>query len=119
VDSAAPAVTTIRKNLAALEIKSGFTIESGSVSAGLRRLSKSSPNDRCSVVFLDPPYAAGDDYIRTLTSIGQQADSLLTPDGIVIAEHGRKMESLAESYGSLQRNRVLEQGDAGLTFYGR
>jgi hypothetical protein len=26
---------------------------------------------------------------------------------------------LAESYGPLRRYRVLEQGDAGLSFYGR
>ena len=33
VDNAAPAVAAIRENLAALEIRSGFKIESGSVSA--------------------------------------------------------------------------------------
>jgi 16S rRNA (guanine966-N2)-methyltransferase len=124
VDNAAPAVAAIRENLAALEIRSGFRIESGSVSGALRRLSESSPDagpdERCAIVFLDPPYAAADAYARTLTSIGQQADSLLTPSGIVVAEHGRKMQPpLAESYGSLQRYRVLEQGDAGLSFYGR
>ena len=124
VDSAAPAVAAIRENLAALEIRSGFKIESGSVSGALRRLSESSPDagpdERCAIVFLDPPYAANDAYARTLTSIGQQADSLLTPSGIVVAEHGRKMQPpLAESYGPLQRYRVLQQGDAGLSFYGR
>jgi 16S rRNA (guanine966-N2)-methyltransferase len=124
VDNAAPAVAAIRENLAALEIRSGFKIESGSVSGALRRLSESSPDagpdERCAIVFLDPPYAAADAYARTLTSIGQHADSLLTPSGIVVAEHGRKMQPpLAESYGPLQRYRVLEQGDAGLSFYGR
>jgi 16S rRNA (guanine966-N2)-methyltransferase len=124
VDNAAPAVSAIRENLAALEIRSGFKIESGSVSGALRRLSESNPDagpdERCAIIFLDPPYAAADAYAHTLTSIGQQADSLLTPSGIVIAEHGRKMQPpLAESYGPLQRYRVLEQGDAGLSFYGR
>ena len=120
VDSASPAVAAIRENLAALEIHSGFKIESGSVSAALRRLSESARDNRCSIIFLDPPYAAADDYARTLTSIGQHADCLLTPKGIVVAEHGRKMQPpLAESYGPLERYRVLEQGDAGLSFYGR
>ncbi len=120
VDNAAPAVTAIRENLAALGIRSGFEIESRSVSAGLRKLSDAMPEERCTIVFLDPPYAATDDYSHTLTSIGEGADSLLTPNGIVIAEHGRKMKPpLAEGYGPLQRYRVLEQGDAGLTFYGR
>jgi 16S rRNA (guanine966-N2)-methyltransferase len=120
VDNAPPAVSAIRENLAALEIRSGFKIESGSVFGTLRRLSETSPEERCGIVFLDPPYAAADAYERTLASIGQQADSLLTASGIVIAEHGRKMQTpLAESYGPLQRYRVLEQGDAGLSFYGR
>jgi 16S rRNA (guanine966-N2)-methyltransferase len=124
VDNAAPAVAAIRENLAALEIRSGFKIESGSVSGALRRLSKSSPDagtdERCAIIFLDPPYAAADAYARTLTSIGEHADSLLTPSGIVVAEHGRKMQPpLAAHYGPLQRYRVLEQGDAGLSFYGR
>jgi 16S rRNA (guanine966-N2)-methyltransferase len=124
VDNAPPAVSAIRENLATLEIRSGFKIESGSVSGTLRRLSESSPDagtdERCAIIFLDPPYAAEDAYTHTLTSIGQQAESLLTPNGIVIAEHGHKMQPpLAESYGPLQRYRVLEQGDAGLSFYGR
>ncbi len=120
VDNAAPAVATIRENLAALKIRSGFKIESRSVSAALAGFSDLAPEERCTTMFLDPPYAALDDYDRTLTSIGRQANSLLAPDGIVIAEHGRKMQPpLAESYGLLQRYRILEQGDAGLSFYGR
>jgi 16S rRNA (guanine(966)-N(2))-methyltransferase RsmD len=119
-DNAPPAVAAIRENLAALEIRSGFKIDSGSVSSALRRLCESNPDDRCAIVFLDPPYASAEAYAATLTSIGQHADSLLTPSGIVVAEHGRKMQApLAESYGPLRRYRVLEQGDAGLTFYGR
>jgi 16S rRNA (guanine966-N2)-methyltransferase len=113
VDHAAPALTAIRTNLAALEIHSGFQIESGGVSAALSRISES-----CAVIFLDPPYEAASDYAGTLESIGQRADELLTADGIVVAEHSRK-RPLADSYGSLQRYRVLEQGDASLSFYGR
>jgi 16S rRNA (guanine(966)-N(2))-methyltransferase RsmD len=120
VDNAAPAVAAIRENLAALEIRSGFQIEARSVSAALRRLSEPGSHEPCTIMFLDPPYSATDDYARTLTSIGQYADSLLTHEGIVVAEHARKMQPpLAESYGPLQRYRVLEQGDAGLSFYSR
>ena len=120
VENAPQAVAAIRENLAALGIRSGFKIDPRSVSAALRGLSESGPEERCTVVFLDPPYAAADDYSRTLTGIGQHADSMLAPNGIVIAEHGRKMQPpLAESYGLLKRYRVLEQGDAGLSFYGR
>jgi 16S rRNA (guanine(966)-N(2))-methyltransferase RsmD len=120
VDHAAPAIAAIRSNLAALDIRSGFQIVSSSVSAALRRLSESSPQEHCAIVFLDPPYAAGDDYGSTLAGIGQRADSLLTPDGIAVAEHSRKMpQPLTECYGPLRRYRVLEQGDAALSFYRR
>jgi hypothetical protein len=41
---------------------------------------------------------------------------LLAPGALVIAEH-RKKEKLEEHYGALERTRLLEQGDAGLSFY--
>jgi 16S rRNA (guanine966-N2)-methyltransferase len=116
VDQAAPAVAAIRSNLAALDIRSGFKIESRSVSAALRFIAEPGPRERCAIVFMDPPYAASEDYTQSLTVIGQYASSLLTPDGIVVAEHSRKMP-LAERYGPLERYRVLEQGDASLSFF--
>jgi 16S rRNA (guanine966-N2)-methyltransferase len=117
VDSAPSAVAAIRSNLAALKIQSGFEILSSTVPAALRPLTEHS---RWSIVFLDPPYAAESDYAGTLSGIGHGADSLLTPDGIVVAEHSRKMiQPLTECYGPLKRYRVLEQGDAGLSFYTR
>lgn len=120
VDNDAPAIAALRSNLGALNVTSGFQVVTSTVSAALRRLAERSPQERCSIVFLDPPYAADNDYSGTLSSIGRGADSLLTPDGIVIAEHSRKMlQPLAECYGPLQRYRVLEQGDAGLSFYAR
>jgi 16S rRNA G966 N2-methylase RsmD len=133
VDHAAPAIEAIRGNLASLAIRSGFHIECSSVSAALRRLSimgsqgpgSQGPGSQgpraqgpCTIVFLDPPYPAAGDYASTLDVLGRQAASLLTAGGIVIAEHSRKMPPpLAESYGPLRRYRVLEQGDAGLSFY--
>ena len=117
VDSAPSAVAAIRSNLAALKITSGFQILTSTVSAALHHLTERS---RWSIVFLDPPYAADNDYAGALTGIGHDADSLLTPNGIVIAEHSRKMlQPLEECYGPLKRYRVLEQGDAGLSFYTR
>ena len=111
VDKAPSAIAAIRSNLAALDIHSGFRLES-SVSSALSRFSAAG------IIFLDPPYEAASEYERTLGSIGQNADSLMIPDGIVVAEHSRKAQ-LAERYGALQRYRVLEQGDAGLSFYTR
>jgi len=118
VDHAAPAMEAIRSNLVSLEIRSGFQVECRSVSATLRRFSEQHAQGPCTIVFLDPPYNAAGDYASTLAVLGRQAASLLTPSGIVVAEHSRKMlQPLAESYGLLRRYRVLEQGDAGLSFY--
>jgi 16S rRNA (guanine966-N2)-methyltransferase len=111
VDKASSALAAIRSNLAALDIRSGFQLES-SISSALNRISAAG------IIFIDPPYEAASEYERTLGSIGQSADSLLTPDGIVVAEHSRKTQ-LPEQYGALKRYRVLEQGDAGLSFYSR
>lgn len=108
VDKAAQAVAAIRENLDALKIRSGFKIEECSVATALGRLAD------CTVMYLDPPYAESEEYVRTLTGI----DAQLAADGIVVAEHSRKCP-LAERYGVLERYRVLEQGDAALSFYRR
>ncbi len=41
---------------------------------------------------------------------------MLADGAVVVAEH-RRGEQLAASYGSLRRARLLEQGDAALSFY--
>jgi hypothetical protein len=41
---------------------------------------------------------------------------LLAEGAVAIAEHRRK-EKLEDRYGSLARTRLLEQGDASLSFY--
>jgi hypothetical protein len=48
--------------------------------------------------------------------LGGNAAGLLADGALVIAEH-RKKERLEESYGALDRTRLLEQGDAALSFY--
>src|SRR6266853_386133 len=68
------------------------------------------------VVFIDPPYAAAEDYSRVLEFLGS-AD-LLAPGGIIIAEHRRNFD-LPEEPGAQKRFRVLRQGDAALSFYRR
>ena len=68
------------------------------------------------VVFLDPPWDAAGEYAATLGLLGGSAGKLLAVDALVIAEHRRK-ERLEDRYGSLERTRLLEQGDAALSFY--
>jgi 16S rRNA (guanine966-N2)-methyltransferase len=108
VEKAAPALAAIRENLKTLGIHSGFKMEASAVATALGRIAG------CTVMYLDPPYAENEEYARTLAAI----DTQLTVEGIVVAEHRRKLP-LAEGYGVLHRYRVLEQGDAALSFYRR
>jgi 16S rRNA G966 N2-methylase RsmD len=67
---------------------------------------------RFEIAVLDPPYDAAQEYENTLNSAGH----LLSEGAIVIAEHRRKI-GLRDRYSALFRFRVLEQGDAALSFY--
>ena len=122
VEAASPALTAIRSNLAALGIKDGYAIEARKVRAWLRAIAENAPPRRIEaarfgIVFLDPPYELFSEYEGALVLLGGAARGTLAPGAIVIAEH-RKKEPLAEVYGALRRTRVLEQGDAALSFYG-
>lgn len=115
VDRAPAAVAALRGNLAKLGLTTGFRIDSGSVGMALRRM-KSGAGSIFDLVFLDPPYDAAKEYAATLGSLGEELAVLLTPGALVIAEHRRK-ERLEDRYGALERTRLLEQGDAALSFY--
>jgi len=65
-------------------------------------------------IFLDPPYEKEYDYIRVLEFL--DASHLIAPRGLVIAEHRSSME-LPERFDRLECSRILEQGDAALSFY--
>lgn len=116
VEDAAPAQKAIRANLASLGICGGYGLEARSVLAALKRLA--SVPRMADIVFLDPPYADDEAYDDVLELLAGDAVAVLAPDAIVIAEHLRKKE-LKESYGTLVRSRVLQQGDAALSFYTR
>ena len=66
--------------------------------------------------FLDPPWDAAEEYAATLGLLGGSAAGLLAEGAVVIAEHRRK-ERLEDRYGLLERTRLLEQGDAALSFF--
>lgn len=120
VDNSPSAIAAIRANLASLKIESNFSIDTRSVSAVLDDFSQRGAKTLWDVVFLDPPYQAVHAYENTLETLGRLAKAILAPNGIVIAEHQaehRAEASLAESYGSLHRYRVLKQSDAALSFY--
>jgi 16S rRNA (guanine966-N2)-methyltransferase len=113
VEQAAPAVKVLRANLARLDIKDGFEIHAGAVSAFLRRGATGAGFD---AVFLDPPYDAEAEYAAVLELLGGAALGFLRPGAVVVAEHRRKGK-LELKYRALARSRLLGQGDAALSFY--
>jgi len=113
VERVPTALKVMRGNLEKLGVREGFRIETSNVAAYLRRAGVERGFD---VVFLDPPYDAADEYGMALGLLGGAAMGLLAEGAVVIAEHRRK-ETLNEEYGSLQRTRLLLQGDAALSFY--
>jgi len=117
VERAPAALMVLRANVASLGLSGEFRIYAGAASAFLRRGHASAP-PAFNLIFLDPPYDAAQEYEATLGLLGGGAAGLLAGGGMVIAEHRRKA-ALDASYGSLTRVRLLEQGDAALSFYGK
>jgi len=116
VERAPAALKILRGNLERLEITAGFRIHAVDVGAFLRRVAKAPKRERYEVVFLDPPWDAAEEYAATLGLLGGSVAGLLGEGALVIAEHRRK-QLLEDCYGSLERTRLLEQGDAALSFY--
>jgi 16S rRNA (guanine(966)-N(2))-methyltransferase RsmD len=123
VEKAPAALRVLRGNLERLElagpgIAAGFRIHAVAVGAALRKMQAGLLRRRgnFNLVFLDPPYDAAGEYAATLGLLGGSAAGLLGADAVVIAEHRRK-ERLEDGYGALERTRLLEQGDAALSFY--
>jgi 16S rRNA (guanine966-N2)-methyltransferase len=112
VEHHAPAVALIRQNLDSLGIGKEAEILGVDALRGLERL------EACHVhadfIFLDPPYAADEEYEKVLAYLGESP--LLAPGGRIIAEHLKK-RALPERAGELELTRVVAQGDAALSFY--
>jgi 16S rRNA (guanine(966)-N(2))-methyltransferase RsmD len=117
VEQGTAALSVLQKNLDNLGIRgSPVKTEKRSVARFLRGAMEKGAVETFGVVFLDPPYDLADEYAVTLGLLGGECAALLAPGALVIAEHRRK-QALAESYGNLARVRLLEQGDAALSFY--
>ncbi|HUA96687.1 MAG TPA: RsmD family RNA methyltransferase, partial [Terracidiphilus sp.] len=106
-----------RANLTRLAISAEATIHASSVNTFLRHPPQPS-TPPFTLIFLDPPYDAAPEYASTLTLLGAAASPLLTPNALIVAEH-RRNHPLEDRYATLVRTRVLEQGDAALSFYQR
>lgn len=105
-------VRLLQQNLESLEIRSGVEIIAADALQGLERLA--ARHLVADFIFLDPPYAHEDEYARTLEFI--DASHLLVPSSRVIVEHRHNLDML-ERFDRIERDRLLEQGDAALSFY--
>jgi len=116
IEKHSPAVALIRKNLESLGVRSGATVLGADALRGLEKLAaKYAAHDPpFDFVFLDPPYAAAEEYARVLRVLGSAP--FLAPGSVIIAEHHKKFDLPAHA-GSLTRFRILKQGDAALSFY--
>jgi 16S rRNA (guanine(966)-N(2))-methyltransferase RsmD len=65
------------------------------------------------VIFLDPPYGAGE-----LSAALDAAEPLVGDGTLLVVEHARR-DMAPESTGTLTRTRLLASGDSALAFYRR
>ena len=112
VEQHPPAVALIRRNLESLGFLAGAEILGMDVSGGIALLE--ARHAHAQFIFLDPPYASGEEYESTLEALGES--SIVAPDALVIVEHLRK-RGMPDRAGELELTRVVEQGDAALSFY--
>jgi len=113
VEQSQRAAGVIRENLKSLKVTAGIEVVREEVSQAIPHLARRGL--RANFLFLDPPYRLENEYRGTLESL---ARSELAKDGLIIAEHERRFDP-GESFGNLQRERILQQGDAALSFYRR
>jgi 16S rRNA (guanine966-N2)-methyltransferase len=101
-----------RSNLGLLAIDSRSEIMECDAVRGLEKLA--ARHLIADFIFLDPPYQEADESSRVLEFL--DASHLIAPYGLVIVEHRRK-QALPGRFDRLERSRLLEQGDAALSFY--
>lgn len=114
VDRSRKMYALIEGNLEALKIKDReFEVVTSEAAKFLGRFEQkgSQPFD---IIFFDPPYTA--DYETVLNCVGENAATLLSEAGLMVVEHRKKKELVAE-FGGLERYRLLKQGDSCLSFY--
>ena len=134
IENHTPAAALIRRNLESLGISSAAKVLCADATRGLEKLaakhqarvaqtndpeatdSQAGNDPPFDFVFVDPPYAAEQEYSKVLGFLGNAV--FLAAGSIVIAEH-RRTFSLPDQIGNLTKARVLRQGDAALSFFRR
>jgi len=101
------------ENLNALGIKKSAEVIQSDAVQGLEKMA--ARHLLADFIFLDPPYEDTTEHLKVLDYL--DTAHLIAPYGLVIVEHHHKME-LPGRFDRLERTRLLEQGDATLSFYG-
>jgi 16S rRNA (guanine966-N2)-methyltransferase len=112
IESNAATARVARQNLTLLDVHSGAEVIQADATRGLQKLSER--HSMADFIFLDPPYAETAEHLRVLEYL--DATHLIAPQGLVIVEHHHKM-SLPGRFDRLERTRLIEQGEASLSFY--
>ena len=97
------AVEVIHENLAALGLEGRAEVFTSKATTVLERA-------RADIAFLDPPYEMFKEYETAMTALEQSE----TP--LVVVQHSSRFAP-QETYGKLQRFRIIRQGDNSLSFY--
>lgn len=105
IERSTAALAILRDNLRTLDLTEKAVVLRGNAAA----LLSASP---CDIAFLDPPYDEGGEYQKALLALSASSCRL------AIAQHASRVV-LDECYGTLQKQRVLRQGDNSLSFYER
>ncbi len=112
IEAHAASARLVRENLAALGTREGAEVIEAAALRGMERLA--ARRRMADFVFLDPPYEKAEEYLLVLEFLDESR--LLAPRGLAIVEHSCKME-LPQRFDRLERTRLVEQGDAALSFY--
>jgi 16S rRNA (guanine966-N2)-methyltransferase len=112
IESHRPAAALIKQNLASLGIRTGVSVLAMDAVRGLEKLA-AKPNVRFDLAYIDPPYAAAEQYAQVLEAVAKSP--LFHAESRIAVEHRRAFELPAVA--GLTVVRRLEQGDAALTFF--
>jgi 16S rRNA (guanine966-N2)-methyltransferase len=112
IEAHAASAGLIGENLAILGVGEGAEVIEAAALRGMEKLA--ARHRMADFIFLDPPYEKAEEYLLVLEFLDESR--LLAPRGLAIVEHSSKME-LPERFDRLERTRLVEQGDASLSFY--